>query len=93
MTLVATIAELLRARAEHSPDATCLLASGRKPLTYADLWEQCRYVEAELRAAGFGPESCIAAVLPTSAEAALAFQARGELHLCAAESGRQRRWL
>jgi acyl-CoA synthetase (AMP-forming)/AMP-acid ligase II/thioesterase domain-containing protein len=43
------------------------------PLSYAALWEQCQYVEGMLRSAGFGPESCIAAVLPNSAGAASAF--------------------
>src|SRR5258706_8563356 len=73
MPVATTIKELLRLRAEQCPDASCLLASGRKPLSYAGLWEQCGYVEAKLRSAGFGPESCIAAALPTNAEAAAAF--------------------
>lgn len=34
-----------------SLETPCLLASGRKILSYGGLWEQCRYVEATLASA------------------------------------------
>src|SRR5712692_5102906 len=67
-----TLRRLLDHRRRHAPDAPCLLASGREILSYARLWEQCRYVGAALAAAGLGPESRVAAVLPNGAEAAAA---------------------
>ncbi len=67
-----TLRRLLDHRQRHTPNAPCLLASGRDILSYSRLWEQCRYVGTTLAAAGLGRESRVAAVLPNGAEAAAA---------------------
>src|SRR5258708_6272490 len=67
-----TLRRLLDHRQRRAPNAPCLLASGREILSYSQLWEQCRYVETTLAAAGLGPESRVAGVLPNGVEAAAA---------------------
>jgi acyl-CoA synthetase (AMP-forming)/AMP-acid ligase II/thioesterase domain-containing protein/aryl carrier-like protein len=61
--------------ARATPDAPALLAPGRRPLTYAELYEQTRAVAARLRSVGIRPEDRVAIVHANGPELAAAFLA------------------
>jgi acyl-CoA synthetase (AMP-forming)/AMP-acid ligase II len=71
----ASVAQLLAAHAERDPDAPAILAPGRVPLTYGDLWRQVDDVVGTLRTLGVECHDRVALVLPQSAEMAVAFVA------------------
>ncbi len=64
--------DLLRGRAEHSPEAPAILAPGRSPLTYGELYRHTDDIRQTLNAAGFGRQHRIALVLPNGPETAVA---------------------
>jgi acyl-CoA synthetase (AMP-forming)/AMP-acid ligase II len=65
-----TLIGRLDARATAQPDATALLAPGRRPLGYAALRATVERSARALRAAGLGPRSRIATSVPNGPEAA-----------------------
>ncbi|TDB76032.1 amino acid adenylation domain-containing protein [Micromonospora sp. KC723] len=71
----ATIAELFRARARHTPDAEALRweDGGTRTLSYAELDERSDVLAGALAARGAGPETVVAVALPR----------RGEFLVCA----------
>jgi oxalate---CoA ligase len=70
---IRSIADLLRTRAEQTPDTAAVLAPGRRPLTYAALWAQAQAVVQRLRAAGIGVQDRVALIAPNGPEMAVAF--------------------
>lgn len=67
-----TLHAALRDWAERTPDAPALLAPGRPPLSYAELWAQVSTHAAMLRAMGIGATDRVAIVLPQGPELPLA---------------------
>ncbi len=67
--------DLLRGRAEHSPEALAILASGRPPLTYGELYRRIDEVGQTLHTAGLGRHDRIALVMPNGPEMAVALLA------------------
>lgn len=68
-----TVSMLLHEQAIRQPDAVALLAPGRLPLTYADLWSQVQHVTSVLRSHGVTPSVRVAVMLPNGPEMAAAF--------------------
>jgi acyl-CoA synthetase (AMP-forming)/AMP-acid ligase II len=67
-----TLTALLRAQAQRQPRAPAILAPGRSPLTYADLWRQIERVAGALNAHGANPKTRVAVALPNGPEMATA---------------------
>ncbi len=78
-----TILDLINHTASRQPDAPALLASSRKPLSYASLRQQTTYTIAALRAAGVATEDKVAVVLPNGTEMAAAVVAVASGAICA----------
>src|SRR3990172_374025 len=70
-----TIYELLKARAEHAPEALAILAPGRSALTYGGLLSQVDRVMRLLNVRGVRHPDRVAIVLPNGPEMAVAFLA------------------
>ncbi len=68
----ACLHDLLRGRAEHSPEAPAILAPGRPTLTYGELYRHIDGVRQTLHTAGLGRHERIALVLPNGPEMAVA---------------------
>jgi acyl-CoA synthetase (AMP-forming)/AMP-acid ligase II/acyl carrier protein len=66
------IANLLSCHGLSAPERTAILAPGRGPMTYGELWKQARAVVRALRIMGIGRTDRIAVVLPGGPEAAVA---------------------
>ncbi|GGP64445.1 non-ribosomal peptide synthetase [Saccharothrix coeruleofusca] len=66
-----TIAEMLAAQAERTPDETALVF-GEQRLTYAELQRRVDHLAAVLRDRGAGPERVVALALPRSVEMVVA---------------------
>ncbi len=78
-----TIADVIVAHAELSPDTVAILAPGRVPLPYKRLWHQIEYVSTALNRLGLGTGDRIATVLPNGPEMAVAFVAVSASATCA----------
>lgn len=78
-----TIYELLRARAEHAPEAVAIRAPGRSALTYRGLLSQVDSVERSLIARGVHRSDRVAIVLPNGPEMAVAFLGVAASAVCA----------
>ena len=74
---------LLREQASKQPAAAALLAPGRPPLTYADLWGQVQYIAGALRAQGVTSSTRVAVVLPNGPEMAATFLGVAACAVCA----------
>lgn len=70
-----TVAALIANSAERYPAAPALLAPGRDPMSYSELWQQCEEIGGELRARGHGPQARVAVALPAGPEMAAAYLA------------------
>jgi oxalate---CoA ligase len=68
-----TVWELLAAQAAARPNAPALVAPGREPLSYADLLARVGYVCDVLHAYGVDRRDRVATLLPSGADAAVAF--------------------
>jgi acyl-CoA synthetase (AMP-forming)/AMP-acid ligase II/acyl carrier protein len=79
----ASLADLIRHHADHTPDAVALLAPDRAPTSFAGLAAQLDRVAARLKAAGIGPGHRVAMALPNGADAAVAFLALASHCACA----------
>jgi acyl-CoA synthetase (AMP-forming)/AMP-acid ligase II/acyl carrier protein len=64
---------ILQAHARRIPESTAILAPGRKPLSYKDLFEQASYVVSKLNELGVDRNDNVAIVLPNGPEMAVAF--------------------
>lgn len=69
------IFHLIEQWAESAPDSLALLAPGRSPLTYQQLYAHLGSVGAELSARGIGSHDPVAIALPNGPEMATAFVA------------------
>ncbi len=78
-----TIPELLRRAAEATPDAPALMAPGREPLSYRQLFEQTEAAAGQLRSLGIGSDDRVALVHPNGPELAAAFLAVSSAATCA----------
>ena len=78
-----TIYELLRARAEHAPEAVAIRAPGRSALTYRGLLGQVDGVVRSLNVRGVHPSDRVAIVLPNGPEMAVAFLGVAAGAICA----------
>src|SRR5579864_2979649 len=76
------IKDLLSHHARKSPDRVAILAPGRSPKTYGELWEQTREVVRTLRSFGIGRTDRVAVVLPGGPEAAVAMVAVATGSVC-----------
>jgi acyl-CoA synthetase (AMP-forming)/AMP-acid ligase II/acyl carrier protein len=76
------IPDLLSHHGRSSPDRTAILAPGRDPMTYGELWKQAREVVRALRNLGIGRTDRIAVVLPGGPEAAVAMVAVAAGSVC-----------
>jgi acyl-CoA synthetase (AMP-forming)/AMP-acid ligase II/acyl carrier protein len=70
-----SIHRLLEERARSRPDAVALVAPGRPPLTFGDLWECVQDTVLALNSLGIGRNDRVATVLRGGPEAALVFLA------------------
>ena len=70
-----TIPELLRQWAEATPNAPALLAPGRRPLTYARLYDLTQALARQLRSLGVRPDDRVAIVAQNGPELAVSFLA------------------
>ena len=68
-----TIYQLLRTRAQDSPEAIALVSPGREPITYRQLLIQIDAIIESLGALGIGRHDRVALVLPNGIESAVAF--------------------
>jgi acyl-CoA synthetase (AMP-forming)/AMP-acid ligase II len=64
---------ILQTHARRIPESTAILAPGRKPLSYKDLFEQASYVVSKLNELGVDRNDNVAIVLPNGPEMAVAF--------------------
>ena len=71
MSTASTIGDVLARRAARDPDATAIVCSGLRPLSFGDLARAHPAVGAQLRAAGIGPASRVGIALQRGPEAAL----------------------
>jgi len=78
-----TIYELLRARAEHAPEAVAILAPGRSALTFRGLLSQVDCVARSLIVRGVQPGDRVAIVLPNGPEMAVTFLGVAAAAICA----------
>jgi acyl-CoA synthetase (AMP-forming)/AMP-acid ligase II len=72
-TAPGTVAHLIHAWAEETPDEIAIGAPGCEPITYAELWTQVRATLAALNSLGIGPGDRVAMVLPNGPDLAVAF--------------------
>ena len=63
------IPDLLLHHAQSAPDRAAILAPGRDPMTYGELWKQACALVRTLRALGIGRTGRVAVVLPHGPEA------------------------
>ena len=70
-SLSSTIGGTLAGHAQRTPQALAIVWPGIAPLTYGELGRHVSRLGAELRAAGIGPTSRVAIVLPRGPEAAV----------------------
>jgi acyl-CoA synthetase (AMP-forming)/AMP-acid ligase II len=70
-----SVPEALDFWAERTPAATALLAPGREPATYRDLYEEVDRIAGELRALGLGRHDGIALLLPEGPDLCVALLA------------------
>jgi acyl-CoA synthetase (AMP-forming)/AMP-acid ligase II len=70
-----TLQQILKQKAEQTPEATAILAPGRTPLTYQALYRQVELTVAQLGKLGIGRNERVAMVLPNGPEMAVAFLA------------------
>ena len=75
--------DLVRASAEHRPDAIAIQGQGQRPITYLGLQRQMDGVVTAMRSYGVGPVDRIAMVLPPGAQAAVATVAVASGAICA----------
>ncbi|MEM7348878.1 MAG: AMP-binding protein, partial [Chloroflexota bacterium] len=68
-----TVHHLLEVQTTSNPDGIAIMAPGRKPLTYGQLFVQVSYVVATLNALGIGRNEVVAVVLPNGPEMGVAF--------------------
>ncbi len=68
-----TVARLVHEQSTRQPDAVALLAPGRSPLTYAQLWQQMQRIAQVLHSQGATPTVRVAVMLPNGPEMACAF--------------------
>lgn len=73
MEKIQTIGSVLRGHAALRPDSLALLAPGRVPMTYGQLWRQTVAFGELLHAHGITHEQRVGFVLPNGAQAASAF--------------------
>ena len=78
-----TIIDLLRARAEHAPEAVAICALGRSALTYGGLLGQVDRVVEYLNARGIHRNDRIAIALPNGSEMAVGFLGVASSAVCA----------
>ncbi len=78
-----TIPELLRRWAKSTPDAPALMAPGREPLSYRQLFEQTEAAAGQLRSLGVGSDDRVALVHQNGPELAAAFLAISSAAVCA----------
>jgi oxalate---CoA ligase len=78
-----TILNLLRARAERTPEAGAILAPGRRALTYGELLGRVERMVEFLDGAGICRGDRIATVLPTGPEMAVGFFGIAAAAVCA----------
>ena len=76
-----SIARMLRDQANERPSDSAILAPGRAPLSYADLWRQVTRTVGALRRLGIGSDDRVSLVLPDGPELAVAL-----LSVCAGAS-------
>ena len=72
---LSTVPRLLERHAKRSPDALAILAPGRAPLSYGQLYQHIVQMGRTLRAMGIGRRDRVAVVLPNGPEMAVAFLA------------------
>jgi len=77
-----SLSDLINAQAEHDGQASALLAPGRVPLSYANLYRQIVRVVETLNESGLGWRDRVAIVLPNGPEMAVASVA-----VCSAMTG------
>ena len=77
-----TLYELLFSHSEVSPDKSAILAPGRKPLGYQDLFAIVAGTHGALRRRGSGPRDRVAVVLPNGPEMAVAVAAVAASSVC-----------
>jgi acyl-CoA synthetase (AMP-forming)/AMP-acid ligase II len=80
--LFSSIPGLLEHHARRSPDALAILAPGRAPLTYGQLYQHIEDVGRTLRTMGIGRRDRVAVVLPNGPEMAVAFLAVTACAVC-----------
>ena len=78
-----TMFSQLDRRASLTPDATALLAPGRSPLTYRQLWDHVQRSQNALTSLGIRPREVTALVVPNSPELITAFLAVAGTGACA----------
>ena len=77
------IIDLLRSRAEQTPNADAVLAPNRRCLSYSGLYEHVKYVAQTLRECGLNRNDRVAVVLANGPEMATAFIAASTVATCA----------
>ncbi len=93
----ATVTTLIANAAARDAAAPAILAPGRRPMPYGELWQQCRAIGRTLHAKGLGPQSRVAVVMPAGPEMAAAYLAV-VTHACCvplnpgAQAAELRRW-
>jgi len=75
--------QLVREQAERNPNASFILAPGRRPLTYGRLSRQVEYVLEALHSLSVSREDCVAMVIPDGPEMAVASVAITSGAVCA----------
>jgi len=78
-----TIYELLKARAEHAPEAVAILAPGKSDLTFRGLLRQVDSVVGSLRVRGVQSSDRVAVVLPNGPDMAVTFLGVAASAICA----------
>lgn len=68
----ACVRDILAHFAETSPDREAILAPGRPPVTYGELWNRTKNTIDLLRGLNVGPADRVAVVLPNGPDAAMA---------------------
>ena len=64
--------DILTYYGQSAPDREAILAAGRSPVTYAELWARTKDTVDVLRGLNIGPSERVAVVLPNGPDAALA---------------------
>src|ERR1700761_2491335 len=76
------IPDLLSHHAQTAPGRAAILAPGRDPMTYGELWKQAGAVVDTLRGLGIGRTDRVAVVLPGGPEAAVAMISVAACSVC-----------